>query len=76
MIAQFRQFSEGAVSLAVSDDLLKEALNRLLGNAIVESIVEKLRGTNNLPGLAQIIANLEFFYTASEQLSSQVLASR
>lgn len=75
MIAQFRQFSEGAVTLQAGDELLREALERLLNEAVVDSIVEKIRTTGNLPGLAQTIANLEYFQIAANQISDK-LASR
>ena len=76
MVDQFRQFSEGATSRQAGDELLREALNRLLTNSVVESIGEKIRSTSNLPGLAQIVANLEFFNVATEQISSHTLVTK
>ena len=77
MIAQFRQFSEGAVSSnQARDELLREALDKLLIDSVVASIGEKIRQTANLPGLAQICSNLEFFVIASTQVGSVTLATR
>ena len=77
MIAQFRQFSEGAVpSNQARDELLREALDKLLIDSVVSSIGEKIRQTANLPGLAQICSNLEFFVMASTQVGSITLAMR
>lgn len=74
VVSQFRQFSEGAVtSVQERDELLREALDRLLISGIAERISEKIRETNNLPGLAQIASNLDFFVIAAEQISSHVL---
>jgi hypothetical protein len=55
------------------DELLREALDRLLISGIAEQISEKIRNTNNLPGLAQIATNLDFFAIAADQISTRVL---
>lgn len=69
MLSQFRGFAEGAVSSAhVSDAMLREALDRLLVGSIVGAMGEKIRGTGNLPGLAQLVGNLEFFGVACIRL--------
>lgn len=77
MIAQFRQFSEGAVSSAQArDEMLREAMDRLLVSSVVDGIGEKIRTTSNLPGLAQICSNIEFFSLATRQVGEDQLGSR
>lgn len=76
MIAQFRKFSEGAASLQQSNEMLRDALDGLITSSIIASIGTKIQKTSNLPGLAQIVENLEFFRVACDQFASQTLATR
>jgi hypothetical protein len=77
MVAQFRQFSEGAVSSTQArDEMLREAMDRLLVTSVVDGIGEKIRNTSNLPGLAQICSNIEFFTLATKQIGEDQLGSR
>ena len=74
VIEEFRQFSDGAISSQqAGNEMLREALDRLLITTVAEGVTNKVKQTSNLPGLAQIIGNLEFFGIATEQISGAVL---